>query len=79
MKVRVVFWVKRQLFTTYGPIEEVFNETIIDMGDMGVIVWDKEPMFRKHYWSVEKYLKDRFEYSVADMESDIEIVDLGEF
>ena len=76
MKVKVVFWVRRKLFVTNGPIIDICDETILDMGDLGILLYND---FGVHslYKDMETYLKSRFQYTVDDMDSDIEIVELG--
>jgi hypothetical protein len=77
MKVKVVFWLRKKLFAIHGPIEDICSETVIDMGDLGVIL-HSEFGIHSYFSSFEKYLKSRFEYSVQDMETDIQVVELGE-
>lgn len=77
MKIIMVYWIRRKFFTTVGPIEEVAEEMLLDMGDLGILVPSGFRGHYNHYHDLDHYLKHTRD-CVVNPETDIEVVELGE-
>jgi hypothetical protein len=76
MKVKQVFYVPKK-HPLLPQIEEVLDETIIEVEDLVVIMWDSFGLFA-YYKNMEHYLERRFQYTVENIKTDVMIIDIGE-
>jgi hypothetical protein len=78
MKVKVIFYVRMKLFADNGPIEYVDSETVLDMGDLGVIHGSEFGDSHYYYESLEHFLNELCERRVLD-KSQFKVVELGDY
>jgi hypothetical protein len=76
MKVKQVLYIpiKHPLLP---QTEEVMSETIIEVENLVVIMWDSFGLF-VYYKNMAHYLERRFKYVVEDIDTNVMIIDIGE-
>lgn len=76
MKVKVIFYMRRMLYTQSGPIEYVDSETVLDMGELGLIHGCGD--HHSYYDSMDQFLSD-LSMRRGLNKSQLKVVELGDY